>query len=295
MLHDPSSTDVAARKEQISEHWDSIAEKWDAWGPVVERWFAPATSALLERLELKPGDRVLELAAGSGGFTLRLARAVGPDGRVIATDIGPNMVKLAARNARSAGLSNVVARVMDGENPDVTWASMDAVACRQGFMFFADPATALARLYKVLRPGGHIGLTVFSTPDRNSFIATPIKILSHWVNPEGDAGVREDGPGPFRLSAPGLLESMLTGAGFVDLRSQRVSAPMQIPTVDEYIRFDREILGDPLADRPVEVQRAAWKEIARASTSFTGPASNGAQSELLVVAARRPLRTEQTA
>lgn len=292
MLGDRHSMDAAARKEQISEHWDSVAEKWDAWGPVVDRWFAPATSVLLAMLDLKPRDRVLELASGSGGLTLHLARAIGSEGRVVATDVGPNMVKLAARNARAVGLSNVVARVMDGENPDVTWASMDAVACRQGLMFFADPAGALGRLYKVLRPGGRIGLTVFSTPDRNGFLANPIAILSRWAYPEIDPPATADGPGPFSLSKPGLLESIVREAGFVDVQSQRVSAPLRLPTVDELVRFDREILGDPLGDRPAEVQRAAWSEIARASSAYAGPGSDGAPCELLVVGARRPVGTK---
>jgi ubiquinone/menaquinone biosynthesis C-methylase UbiE len=288
MSEDRGPFEAAARKERISEGWDALAEKWDSWAPVVDAWFAPATQALLEMVRLKPGDRVLELAAGSGGLTLHLARVVGPDGRVIATDVGPNMVKLAARNARAAGLSNVVARVMDGENPDVSWASMDAVVCRQGFMFFTEPGDALKRLILTLRPGGSVGLTVFSTPARNGFMATALSILSRWSRPLGAPAPSSGGPGPFSLGEPGMLELMVRAAGFVDVESRAVSSPLRLPTQDDLLRFYHDILGDLVEDLPAEVQQQAWSEVARASKAYTGPESDGAPCEILVVSGRRP-------
>jgi ubiquinone/menaquinone biosynthesis C-methylase UbiE len=284
-------TVLAARKEEIGDYWDDIAEKWDAWSPIVDAWFAPVTAALLASLQLKPGDRVLELAAGSGALTIHLARAVGPEGRVLATDVGPNMVKLAARNIRTAGLSNVMTRVMDGETPDVAWASMDAVACRQGVMFFADPASALVRLLRVLRPGGRLGVTVFTTPERNGFILTPNSILRRWSEPEKIPPSDETpgGPGAFSLGKPGLLASLFQRAGFGEVFSQVISVPLRLPSLDDLLRFDREILGDPVADKSPEVQQKAWREVADASRQYVGEGSGGAPAEFLVVSGRRPL------
>jgi ubiquinone/menaquinone biosynthesis C-methylase UbiE len=286
-----SPTVYAARKEQIGDYWDDIAEKWDAWGPIVDAWFAPVTAALLASLRLKPGDRVLELAAGSGGLTIHLARAVGPEGRVLATDVGANMVKLAARNIRAAGLSNVVARVMDGETPDVAWASMDAVACRQGLMFFADPASALERFFRILRPGGRLGVSVFTMPERNGFIITPHSILTRWSEPQPDfsSNPTPNGPGAFSLSEPGLLESMFKRAGFSEVVSRAISMPLRLPSLEELLRFDREILGNPVADKSPDTQQKAWREVAQASSSYVGASSEGAPAELLVVSGRRPV------
>jgi ubiquinone/menaquinone biosynthesis C-methylase UbiE len=280
--------DVTVRKERISEAWDALAEKWDSWAPVIDTWFAAATDALIEMVDLKPGARVLELAAGSGGMTLHLARFVGTDGRVTATDVGPNMVKLAARNARSAGLSNVVARVMDGESPDVSWASMDAVVCRQAFMFFTDPAGALGRLLPTLRPGGHIGLTVFSTPDRNGAMATALTILNRWRRPPGAPPPSGEGPGPFSLGAPGVLELMVRQSGFVDVHTRLVSSPLRLASVDELLRFYRDVLGELVADLPPRDQERAWADLGRACAPYAGPNSDGAPCEILVVAGRRP-------
>ncbi|MGC2289104.1 MAG: methyltransferase domain-containing protein [Thermoplasmata archaeon] len=288
MSEDRGPFDPTARKERISESWDAIAEKWDSWAPTVDAWFAPATAALFDLLQLQTGDRVLELAAGSGGLTLHLAKAVGPEGRVVATDVGPNMVKLAARNVRAAGLSNVVARVMDGEAPDVAWASMDAAVCRQGFMFFADPAETLRRLLRILRPGGRIGLTVFSTPDRNQVMAIPLSILNRWARPEGTTELPSTGPGPFSLAAPGLLESMLGETGFTEVVARAVSSPLGMPSVEELLRFDRDIMGDLVSDLPSEAQKKAWREVAEASAGYARSGSEGAPCELLVVVGRRP-------
>jgi ubiquinone/menaquinone biosynthesis C-methylase UbiE len=280
--------DPFVRKERIAEGWDSMAEKWDAWTPQIDEWFGPASTVLFDMLELKAGNRVLELAAGSGGLTLRLARAVGPEGRVVATDIGPNMVKLLARNVRAAGFSNVLARVMDGETPDISWASMDAIVCRQGFMFFVEPSTALERLFRVLRPTGRIGLTVFSSPERNGFMAVPLAILSRWGKPDAPPSPAPGGPGPFSLSAPGRLEEMLTRAGFVDVKSRTVSSPLRLRTGGELLRFLHDILDDVVADLPVAEQERAWAAVGRATATYAGADSAGAPGELLVVSGRRP-------
>jgi ubiquinone/menaquinone biosynthesis C-methylase UbiE len=291
MSADRVPTVFAARKEQIGDYWDDIAEKWDAWGPIVDAWLAPVTAALLASLRLKLGDRVLEIAAGSGGLTIHLARAVGPEGRVLATDVGPNMVKLAARNARAAGLSNVVTRVMDGETPDIAWASMDAVACRQGAMFFADPESAIGRIFRILRPGGRFGATVFTQPERNGFVTTPNSILTRWSDPtkESASNATPGGPGAFSLAEPGLLESIFKRAGFSEVVSQTIAVPLRLPSIEELLRFDREILGNPVADKSPEVQQKAWREVAEASSGYVGAGSRGAPAELLVVSGRRPV------
>jgi ubiquinone/menaquinone biosynthesis C-methylase UbiE len=288
-MPDPRSPfDATARKERMNEGWDALAEKWNSWTPVVDAWFAPATDVLLGMLRLRAGDRVLELAAGTGGLTLHLARAVGPDGRVLATDVGPNMVKLAARNARDAGAHNVIARVMDGENPDLTWASMDAIVCRQGFMFFADPTTALTRLFPIVRPGGRIGLTVFTTPDRNGFMAAPLSVLSRWTRPSGNSPSTPEGPGPFSLGTPGLLETMVRRIGFADVESKIVASPLRLTSVDELLKFHRDMLGDLVNDLPLPIQSRAWNEVRDAVAPYFAPGADGVPSEILVLCARRP-------
>jgi ubiquinone/menaquinone biosynthesis C-methylase UbiE len=94
---------------------------------------------------------------------LRAARRVGPEGAVLATDISSNIIDLAARDARSAGLNNVATRVMDGENLDVADGSFDAVISRLGLIYFPDQQRALRESYRVLRDGGRISTIVYPT------------------------------------------------------------------------------------------------------------------------------------
>jgi ubiquinone/menaquinone biosynthesis C-methylase UbiE len=268
-----------------NEGWDPIAEQWDAWSRVTEALFAPATQMLLEQLGVRPGERVLELAAGSGGLTLPLARAVGPRGSVVATDLGPKLIALTARHARDAGLSNVTARVMDGQRPDLPDGSVGVVACRQGLMLFPDPTGTLERVVRVLRPAGRIGLTVFSTPDRNEFVAVPAGAVARW-SPEGSPA-KTPGPGPFSLGAPGQLESLLRRVGFRDVRTRLASSWFRPSGSAEMLRFYREVLGGLVADVPDAEKESAWKAIGAAIAPFSEPDSPGASCEILVATGRR--------
>jgi ubiquinone/menaquinone biosynthesis C-methylase UbiE len=291
MSPEPVPSDVETIKRDIVENWDRMAETWDAEAALVDRWFDPATRRLLEALELQPGQSVLELAAATGGFTKFLSRAVGPKGRVLATDTGAHMVRIGERRAKAAGLSNVTMRVMDGERPDVRAGSVDAVTCRQGFMFFSQPGPALGRLWNVLKPGGRIALSTFSPPDRNGLLYIPGGILGRWANTADDPPPPPGAPGPYSLSDPVHLEGLLTAAGFDEVRSWVVPCPLRARNLEELMHFYHTVLDDLVRDLSLDDQVKAWAEVARACNGFVGPSSAGAPSELLVVTGRRPVRS----
>jgi len=284
----PTPSDPAMQKAAIVESWNTVAPQWDEWTPVVDAWFAPATACMMDALGLRPGASVLELAAGSGGFTRYLAEAVGPGGRVVATDSGPEMVRLAARNAARSGWTQVEARVMDGEAPDVPADSFDALACRQAFMFFADPARALARLRGTLRPEGRAVVSVFSEPERNAVIAMPMEVLAKFTAAPGAPSPARGGPGPFSLGDPGKLEQMFRGAGFSDVRTERVPCPLRMPSATDLVRFLREIVLGKLEELPAEDRARAVRELTERAALFVDPRGPGGPCELLVVSGRRP-------
>ena len=280
-----------ARKPEtpVAEGWDPVAERWDAWSKVTDELFSPATMSLLEMLDLKPGERVLELAAGSGGLTLHLARAVGGKGDVLATDLGPKMLQLAAHNARVAGLSNVSTRVMDGENPDLPDNSVDAAACRQGLMLFPHPLAALEGLFRIVQPGGRVAVSVFTTPERNGFLMTPMGALARWSKPENDKAA--DGPGPFSLGAPGKLEGLFLRAGYRDVRSRIASSSFRAASTDDFVRFYREVLPGLAADVPEGEREEAWASVAAAVAKYAQAGGGGAPCELLIVSGHKPAMT----
>lgn len=277
-----------AEKGTILESWDRLAESWDERSRIINHWFEPATRWLTAQLGLRPGEKVLEVAAGAGALTPRLAQAVGPTGRVVVTDGAPGMVRLARRNADRLGLKNVETREMDGERPDPGLAPVDAIVCRQGLMFFPRPVEAVRAWRGLLSARGRVAVSVFGPPDRNAFLTVPIEILTRWAHPEGSPDEAPGRPGPFSLARPGKLERVITEAGLGGVRTERISCPLRFEELAELVRFYRMLLGGIVDELPEERRALAWSEVEGAVAEFSGPSSAGAPCELLVAAAHRP-------
>jgi SAM-dependent methyltransferase len=138
--------------------WDLAAATYEAlWQPSL----AEVHAALLDSAALAPGDRVLDLACGTGLVTLPAARAVGPSGQVIGVDIADRMVEALRQHAAAAGLPQVSAARMDAERLALPDGSVDVVLCALGLMYLPDPGQALQEVKRVLRPGGRAVLAVW--------------------------------------------------------------------------------------------------------------------------------------
>jgi ubiquinone/menaquinone biosynthesis C-methylase UbiE len=139
---------------------DTAAAGYDrAVGHMTRQLIAP----LLRAARLSPGQRVLDIATGTGVAAEAAAEAVGPSGHVVAADIAPAMVERARE--RLAGAPNVSFAVEDGHRLTLPVESFDAVLCNMGLMYFPDPARGLAEFRRVLRPGGRAAVSVNTTPD----------------------------------------------------------------------------------------------------------------------------------
>lgn len=95
--------DPDAYKETTREQWQRAAEPWYRWGEVLEHWLEEASELMLDLAEIGTGDRVLDVAAGAGGQSVRAARRVGPSGAVLATDISPEILLSAVHRALKPG------------------------------------------------------------------------------------------------------------------------------------------------------------------------------------------------
>ncbi len=275
-------------KATTREQWQEAAAAWDRWGPTLESWLGPATEAMLDAAGVRPGARVLDVAAGTGGQTLAAARRVAPDGHVLATDISPAILEYAAAAARDAGLANVETRELDGESlAGVEDASFDAVISRVGLIYFPDQQGALAEMRRVLRPGGRISAVVYSTPENNRFFSVPVGIIRR----RAELGPPlPSQPGPFSLGGEGILADAYEQAGFRDVQVQAIRSPLRMTSAVECLRFERESFGalhQMLAGLDEAGREQAWQEVGEAlgefedADGFTGPC------ELLVGAATR--------
>lgn len=138
---------------------------WDKAAGLYERhWrdhLAPAQQLLLEQVALRPGERVLDIACGTGLVTFPAADAVGATGSVVATDLSDAMVVQVTEEARLRQASHVTARRMDAESLEFPDHSFDAVICALGLMYVPDPSAALREMARVLRPGGRAAVAVW--------------------------------------------------------------------------------------------------------------------------------------
>lgn len=274
--------DAAKYKATTREQWQTAAEAWNDWGPLLRKWLGPATEIMLDMARVGPGSRVLDVAAGAGDQTLQVAERIGPQGHVLATDISPNILVFAAQNARNAGHSNVRTVVMDGEGLDVPEATFDAVVSRVGLIYLPDQQKALEGMKRALKPGGRVAAIVYSSAESNRFFSIPVSIIRRRAAlPPPSPGQ----PGPFSLGGPGILEEAFRRAGFRDVQSRLVAAPVKLRSAAECVRFEKESFGalhQMLSGLDEAGREAAWAEIEQELKAFEGALGFEGPCELVV-------------
>jgi SAM-dependent methyltransferase len=185
----------------------------------------------MNRLELFPGARVLDVGCGSGPTTIEIARRVGPGGGVVGVDISPKLVAAAQQRARAAGVGNATFVEADVQTNDLDEDAFDAAFSRFGVMFFSDPALAFGRIHRALRPGGRLGFACWQDLFANEWMFVPgsaVVAVTGVLPPMPGPGE----PGPFSLAEPGLVADLLDGAGFTDIAVDPVSTTLVLPEAD---------------------------------------------------------------
>ena len=135
---------------------------WLVNNPIRRRYMRP----VLDRVGIQPGDRVLEIGPGPGAFSVDAARRAGPEGRLIAVDIQPEMIVQVEERAQEAGLANVETHVASAYDLPLDDGSVDRAFLVTVLPEIPDQARALAELYRTIRPGGVISITEeFMDPD----------------------------------------------------------------------------------------------------------------------------------
>jgi len=280
--------DPVGYKRSTRDQWQAAAAAWRRWQPVIDGWLREGTDLMLDLANVHAGARVLDVAAGAGGQSFAAARRVGPTGEVLATDLAENLVRYLQEDAAAAGLTQVRAAVMDGEDLRVPARRFDAVICRLGLIYLPNRSAALTGMHAALRPGGRLAAIVYSTPEANGFFSVPVSIIRQAAQlPPPLAGQ----PGPFSLGTPDILRHELEAAGFADVDVRTLAAPLRLASASECARFERESFGalhQMLAALDADGQAAVWQEITGALTQFEGPDGFVAPCELLVVAAAKP-------
>ncbi len=276
-------------KATTREQWQTAAEAWHRWNPTLKTWLGPATELMLDMAQVKRGHRVLDIAAGAGEQSITAAKRVGPEGYVLATDIAPRILEYALELAKEKGIHNIEVKEMDGENLTLPDNSFDTVISRVGLIFFPDQQKALKEMLRVLKPGGFVAAIVYSSVEKNKFFSVPVSIIRTRAQlPPPLPGQ----PGPFSLGNEGVLENAFREAGFINIRSKFVDAPVLMDSAKECVRFEYEsfaALHQMLEGLSDEEKKAAWQEIEDELTRFENGNGFAGPCELVVGVGQKPL------
>jgi ubiquinone/menaquinone biosynthesis C-methylase UbiE len=267
--HPPPSSAWAS--PELAEHWqrDVARRRQD---------FAAATQRMLEAAGLKPGDHVLDIAAGTGDQSILAGRIVGPVGAILATDIAAEMLTIAAHVIQQEGLTNITTRVMDAEHLDLEDNSFDAVICRLGLMLLPHPQQALREIQRVLKPGGKLAALIWSVPGHNPLFALPLAIVARYAN-----GVSSQGSGPFALADPAVFERELTEAGFHDVRTRTYPFQSHYASLDAFLQSTgSRLIAGVMEQLSQQEQQHMLEEVRQAMSQFAGAQGFVAPAELLL-------------
>lgn len=197
----------------------STPELYDRYmGPLL---FEPYAKVVAGRAALLQPDRILEIAAGTGIVTRALHLAV-PQAQIIATDVNPVMLEVAAQNLRSDRVSFQPADAQDLPFDD---ESFDLAVCQFGVMFYPDKVRAHQEARRVLRSNGHYLLVSFDRLERN--------LVPHVAKTAVAALFAEDPPaymerGPFSYTDPAVIERDLLAAGFTRIQLETVALTTRV-------------------------------------------------------------------
>lgn len=196
---------------------------------------------------------VLDVCTGPGEPAMTMASMVAPDGRVTGVDLSSKMTEMATKTAQKRRLNNVNFLTMDAEKLELPSSSFDLAASCFGFQIITQPEAAAKEIFRVLRPGGRAGFTVWSKGERVPAIDVLIAPMLEHAEPDEDGYL----PTPYELGGPGELVAMLRAIGFVNSSETRMQGEWMANSVGDYLNMVLEgsPLGHSLSEEKEDVQK----------------------------------------
>jgi len=195
--------------------------------------FGPWAPLLVDLAQVRQGDRVLDVACGTGIVSRTAAERVGATGSVTGVDLNPGMLKV----AQTAWSTHVHSRVpvswqeASADKLPLASASFDVVFCQLGLQFFTDRAAALSEMHRVLDAGGRLALMVWRKIDESPGFAALANALQRHVGTTAAAVMRT----PFGLADANVLTALVEGAGFSRVAVEAHAGSVSFPSVGKLV------------------------------------------------------------
>ncbi|HEU4822882.1 MAG TPA: methyltransferase domain-containing protein [Nitrososphaeraceae archaeon] len=256
------------------EGWDSVAEGWKEWWEPIEKGAQKLSQRLIELAEIKPGQRVLDVATGIGEPSITAAKVVGTGGHVLATDISRQMLAIAKERATFLRLQDIIEfKESDAENLDLTNSSFDAALCRWGLMLFPNLDAAIGKIYSSLVSGGRFAAAVWADATKVPIISLATRIIGSQVQMSAPPpGV----PNPFSLADTNKLENSLARAGFRGIHIDTVIVTFEFKSGEDYCRYCQAVSASAriaLSKETEERKEDVWRKVAEEAARNYGTAN----------------------
>ena len=268
-MSEPTLDPERVRREQ-REFWNKAAPGWKQMFLMLDRAAQHVSDRLVELARIKPGDRVLDIATGSGEPAITAARKVGASagGSVVATDMSPAMLDLARERADALGIHNIKFVETGAEALAVDESDFNAIVCRWGLMFVPDLDLAARRIYELLADGGCLATAVWSTPDKVPMISLGEDATRTLAKlPPMPPGA----PHPLRLADNTPLRRALGAAGFKDITLEQVNVHFEWDSAENFTE-QRRAMSAPfralLANQTPELQRQILDAVTGGARKF---------------------------
>ena len=253
----------------VADDWTAVAAAWDESVDYVDSHSLEATRTLIDAVAVRPGDTVVELAAGPGRLGATWAELTEDEGRVVVSDIAPGMVEVARR--RNAKLPNVEVTRLDVSAIDLPDQSADVVVCRMGLMFTLEPAVAFGEIRRILRPGGRLGAQTWAGPEHNPWMtcvgmAAMVNGLLSGGPPVGPGGV-------FSLGDPQRLADLAAGAGFSEVKVEEVPVLFRAESIEAHVAQVSSLAG-PMARAFAEASEEQLVAVRQTASQLAAPHTN---------------------
>jgi SAM-dependent methyltransferase len=261
---DATQIDAAEFRAGQRRDWSRSAQAWRDWHELIYGPAARVSERLVEMAGIKRGDRVLDVAAGSGEPSLTAARVVGAEGNLVATDISPEMLAFGRERAAAAGIDNVEFVEADASSLQFPPESFDAALSRWGIIFEPEAEAAAARIRGFLKPGARMAISSWGPPERTPMIALPMRTVMARFNVTPPA---PGTPGPLSRPTREAIGGLLEGGGFSDVEVEELEVEYEWASVDEFTRFTSDIsrpINALLDQHPPEVREETLAAVAEA-------------------------------